>query len=94
MSTYPMRRVCACAALLAAAAPALAMPPTAPEQADTQVPALEYRPAFDDYTPFRQTELADWRSVNDAVGSLGGHTGHRQPDTTADHDRHVQGYVP
>lgn len=92
MSTYPMRR--ACAVLLAAALPALAAPPPAPDQAEAPVPTLEYASAFSGYSSSRQTELADWRGVNDAVGKLGGHMGHMPPTTPSGHghDGHTMGH--
>lgn len=91
MSTYPMRRVCACAVLLAAVTPALAAPPASPEQPDTPVPALEYSSTFSGYTSFRQSELADWRGVNDAVGTLGGHM---PPEPDHSHAVHTMRHTP
>ncbi|TQV63197.1 MAG: hypothetical protein FNT29_07630 [Halothiobacillaceae bacterium] len=91
MSTFPMLR--ACAVLLAAALPALAAPPADPAQADAPVPALEYSSAFDGYTSFRQAELADWRGVNDAVGTFGGHMGHLPPAPDPGHAGHGMGHT-
>jgi hypothetical protein len=54
----------------AAAAIAAALPAAALELAP-------YRSVFSDYRPWRADEpRADWRSVNDEVGRLGGHAGH------------------
>ena len=36
---------------------------------------LAYQSAFEGYRPFRNDEIANWRSVNDTVRSVGGHTG-------------------
>lgn len=51
-----------------------------PSRADTRPehPRLEYRPVLQDYAPYREAELLDWRRANDTVGHLGGHGGHAQ----------------
>ena len=97
MFTCPMRRACACIVLLAATVPSLAAPPAVPDQAESPVPALEYSSTFLGYASFRQTELADWRGVNDAAGALGGHMGHMPPSappTNHDHAGHEGGHAP
>jgi hypothetical protein len=41
------------------------------------VPAVEFRTAFDGYRPFAEEEQKDWRRANEEVGAAGGHGGHR-----------------
>lgn len=80
----------ACALLLITSAPVMA----GPEQADAAAPPTQYRSAFGDYTPFRQTELAPWRAVNDTARQLGGHMGHlpQAPGTPSPPQPHVHGH--
>lgn len=35
-----------------------------------------YRSTTDDYTPYRETPMADWRMANQAIGPMHGHMGH------------------
>lgn len=65
------------ALLFACAAAAQGDGRSTPLEAGTKVPPLQYRSAFDDYRPFADQELADWRKANDEVGTAGGHMGHR-----------------
>jgi hypothetical protein len=50
---------------------------TAPPKA---TPQLTYQSAFSDYKPYKDTPLANWRELNDAVagtpGGASGHAGH------------------
>ena len=55
----------ACTLFLATAQGAKAEPPKAAQQ-------LAYESAFDDYKPYRDAPLANWRELNDTVaGALG-----------------------
>lgn len=40
-----------------------------------KAPPLQYRSALEDYRPFAEPELANWRRSNDEVGAAGGHGG-------------------
>ena len=42
-----------------------------------QVPAVEFRTAFDGYRPFAEEEQRDWRQANDEVGAAGAHGAHK-----------------
>jgi hypothetical protein len=55
---------------------ALAQAPGAKPEPMKPAPPLRYQSAFDDYKPYREIPLADWRGVNDAVAGAGGHAGH------------------
>ena len=50
--------------------------------------ALPYDSVFRGYQPYREQNVADWRSVNEEVGRVGGHigivggAGHSGPATT------------
>ena len=44
--------------------------------AGAKVPPVEFRSAFQDYQPFADPELRDWRRANEEVGAAGGHAGH------------------
>jgi hypothetical protein len=68
------------------AVPALLLAGTAAAQSEgrataldprVKVPAVEYRSALEGYRPFTETELRDWRKVNEEVGAAGGHAGQR-----------------
>jgi len=50
-----------------------------------QVPAVEFRTAFDGYRPFAEEEQTDWRKANEEVARAGGHGAHR-PGQGADGD--------
>ena len=41
-----------------------------------KVPPPQYRSALEDYRPFADPDLREWRKVNDEVGAAGGHAGH------------------
>ena len=58
----------ACTLFLATAQGAKAEPPKAAQQ-------LAYESAFDDYKPYRDAPLANWRELNDTVGSAPGAPG-------------------
>jgi hypothetical protein len=52
-----------------------------PRRADPADPAVkgpppQYRSVFEDYRPFTEPEVADWRKVNQEVAEAGGHKGH------------------
>ena len=49
-----------------------------PDPADPKaaVPARPYEPAFKDYRPYVDPEVARWRQSNEEMGRLGGHVGH------------------
>jgi hypothetical protein len=48
-------------------------------------PQLTYKSTFDDYKPFEDVPVADWRQLNDTVRDTaangGGHAGHRIQDS-------------
>lgn len=46
-----------------------------PSQPDARAAEPKYESAFRNYAPYRETEPALWREVNDEVGRLGGHVG-------------------
>lgn len=46
-----------------------------PADAKAGVPPVEYRSAFAEYQAHKDPELANWRDVNEAVRSAGGHVG-------------------
>ena len=66
-------------ALFLVAAPvstaALAQSTTPDPLSAGQTTPLNYRSAFEGYRSFRADETPPWRAVNDAVRSVGGHTG-------------------
>lgn len=66
----PMRATLVLSALL---------PLLAQAQGEPAHPRLEYRSVLADYVPYRESEMADWRTANDTVGRLGGHMGHVEP---------------
>lgn len=49
-----------------------------PDPADLKaaVPARPYEPAFRDYRPYVDPDVAVWRKSNEEMGRLGGHVGH------------------
>ena len=53
--------------------------PSRPDVTDSrvQVPAIEFRTAFDGYRPFAEEEQKDWRKANEEVGAAGGHGDHK-----------------
>jgi hypothetical protein len=53
-------------------APALVKDPADPAAA---TPAPVYDSAFAGYQPYREPALADWRALNEEVGTVGGHAG-------------------
>ncbi len=62
-----------------AASAAYGQPPAAPrDPTDPQarVPALEYRSAFENYRPYRDSPVTNWRASNEEVRAIGGHAGH------------------
>ena len=62
----------ACTLFLATAQGAKAEPPKAAQQ-------LAYESAFDDYKPYRDAPLANWRELNDTVGGApGAASGHTE----------------
>lgn len=63
----------ACVASSAAAQTAARPDPADPKAA---VPARPYEPAFRDYRPYVDAEIARWRQSNEEMGRLGGHVGH------------------
>lgn len=68
-----------CFMLLACVAGSAAAQATArPDPADPKaaVPARPYEPAFKDYRPYVDPEVARWRQSNEEMGRLGGHVGH------------------
>jgi hypothetical protein len=44
--------------------------------AQARVPAVEYRSAFENYQPYRDSPVANWRRSNEEVRAIGGHAGH------------------
>jgi hypothetical protein len=67
------RFVIALAALFAGAAAAQgARDPNDPQ---VKVPPAEYRSVFEEYRPFADQEVGDWRKANEEVGAAGGHAG-------------------
>lgn len=46
-----------------------------PADAKAGVPLMEYRSAFAEYQAHKEPEIANWRDVNEAVRSAGGHIG-------------------
>ena len=61
-----------CSAALSGVAIATELKPTDPA---APAPSVSYGSAFADYQPFREEAIADWRSLNDEVGRIGGHKG-------------------
>ena len=43
--------------------------------AQADAPPSDYRSAFQDYRPYRDAPLANWRAVNEEVRRVGGHIG-------------------
>lgn len=41
-----------------------------------KAPAVEFHSVFEDYRPFADQELGNWRRANEQVGTAGGHKGH------------------
>ena len=39
------------------------------------VPTVTYQSAFETYRPFQEQPIADWRTLNEEVGRVGGHIG-------------------
>jgi hypothetical protein len=62
----------ACSALGANLAMAAELKPT---DASAPAPAPRYDSAFENYKPFREEVIADWRGLNEEVGRVGGHRG-------------------
>ena len=50
---------------------------SAPMNPDANVPSVTFSSAFENYRPFVDQELQDWRKANEEVGAAGGHAGHR-----------------
>ena len=50
--------------------------PTSPE---AEVPPVTFRSAFENYRPFADQDLQDWRRANEEVGAAGGHAGLQRP---------------
>lgn len=63
----------ACVAGSAAAQTVVRPDPVDPKAA---VPAHPYEPAFRDYRPYVDPDVAGWRKSNEEMGRLGGHVGH------------------
>lgn len=55
--------------------------PAHPGPADPKAAASlrSYVSAFEGYRPYVDSEISQWRKVNDEVGRLKGHTGHVPP---------------
>ncbi len=75
---WPLRRAASLAFLLLAfgpvpAAAQSALPSDPLNPAVTR--AIPYVSAFEGYRSFRAGAVGDWRSLNDAVGTVGGHSG-------------------
>jgi hypothetical protein len=68
-----------CILFLSAAAAMQAMPllaaSPAPADPGAPVPPVQYQSALADYRAYTDENVADWRSVNDAVARAGGHVG-------------------
>jgi hypothetical protein len=69
------RIFCALAMTVAGAAAAQNTPQRDPADPKGGGKPVEYRSAFDDYRPYKETEIAPWREVNEEVGRVGGHLG-------------------
>ena len=65
----------ALAILVAGAAAAQNVPTADPRDPKAPVQPAEYRSAFADYRPYNEPDIADWRTVNEEVGRVGGHLG-------------------
>lgn len=73
-------------ALAVVAASAAAAQTRAPRDAldsRVQVPAVEYRSAFESYRSYSDPPAAKWRDANDEVRAIGGHAGHLVKPGTA-----------
>jgi len=46
-----------------------------PSRRDARAPEPKYESVFRSYVPYRETQPAPWREVNDEVGRIGGHVG-------------------
>jgi len=47
-----------------------------PTDPQARVPAVEYRSAFENYQPYLDSPIANWRKSNEEVRAIGGHAGH------------------
>jgi hypothetical protein len=65
------------ALLLAGAAAAQNADRPNPLDPRAKSPRNEYRSALQDYRPFTEPELRDWRQSNETVREAGGHAGHK-----------------
>lgn len=65
----------ALAALYTTAVPAQPARP-APLDSAAKSPPVQYRSAFENYQPFKEQEIANWRAANDEVREAAGHKGH------------------
>lgn len=91
-----LRRVHVCTLLLILSTSTMAAAP-GPERPEATVPPVDDRSAFTDYTPFRPSELAGWREVNDTARQLGGHLGHMgatSPLPSSPEHQHGHGGTP
>ena len=55
--------------------------------AGAAVPAVHYESVFKSYQPFRESEIAKWRELNEEVSRAGGHVGILGGAGHADHGR-------
>ena len=74
-----MRIFFVAAAALSFAAMAAAQGDRRPDPLDTRAktPPVEFRSAFEDYRPYAEPQVRDWRKSNEEVGAAGGHAGQR-----------------
>lgn len=47
-----------------------------PGEPGAKAPAVEYRSVFENYQPFKEQDLTNWRGANDEVRDAAGHKGH------------------
>ena len=66
------RAICSALALVAGCTPAQDARGPDPLEPKANVPAAEYRSAFDGYRPFAEQELRDWRKANEEAGAAAG----------------------
>lgn len=65
-----------------------------PNDAKAGVPPVEYRSAFAEYQAHKEPEIANWRDVNEAVRSAGGHVGLAAKPSAAGKDARPKSSAP
>ena len=65
-----------------------------PMDANAEVPAVKYRPAFVDYRGYREAKIGEWRQLNNAASQKAADTGAaaeqpaQSPEMLAPHSGH------